>query len=88
MSVKEYRFFGQVQEVNDIGETTDAGWSVFCTWVKQEDYARLKAEVERLRKAGDALYENHLEGMQIVGWEVEDCPLMMAWNAAKEGKQS
>lgn len=47
-----------------------------------------EAKIERLLEAGDALYENQLEGMQIVGWEVEDCPLMMAWNAAKEGKPS
>jgi len=45
-----------------------------------------EAKIERLLEAGDALYENQLEGMQIVGWEVEDCPLMMAWNAAKESK--
>ena len=58
-------------------------------WLRTlEENEKLRAEVERLRKAGDALYENQLEGMQIVGWEVEDCPLMMAWNAAKEGKPS
>lgn len=82
MSVKEYRFFGQVQEVNDIGETTDAGWSVFCTWVKQEDYARLQAENERLRRAGDAMADA-LNGDY--NYKL-DC--VEAWNAAKEGKQS
>jgi hypothetical protein len=46
--------------------------------------ARLKAEVERLRKAGDALVLIHCG----------DCPeqhkknCALAWLAAKEGKQS
>jgi hypothetical protein len=45
------------------------------------DYARLKAEVERLTKAGDAMedavIDNGLERMN----EARD-----GWNAAKEGK--
>lgn len=93
MSIKEYRFFGQVQEVNDIGETTDAGWSVFCTWVKQEDYARLQAEVERLRKAGDAVALDYAERIEIEAGEtaktlMKTLPVLREWNAAKEGKQS
>jgi hypothetical protein len=73
-------------------------------WVKWEDYARLKAEVERLTpllgdivsfdeyhkllqqverltKAGDAMADecSNFQG----AW-----PLIKAWNAAKEGKQS
>ena len=50
-------------------------------WVQLEDYEKLKAENERLRKAGDELYY----------WAgAEDCPQRVydAWNAAKEGKQS
>ena len=50
--------------------------------VMYDDYARLKAEVERLRKAGDAL-----AGM--VGYHVpyeDQKDLENAWNAAKEGK--
>jgi hypothetical protein len=42
-------------------------------------YARLKAEVERLRKAGDAVCESPYL------WE--DDPAVIAWRAAKEGKQ-
>ena len=87
MSVKEYRFFGQVQEVNDIGETTDAGWSVFCTWVKQEDYARLQAEVERLTKAGDIMLLALWLGVDEYSKEQKE-KAEQAWNEAKEGKQS
>jgi hypothetical protein len=59
-------------------------------WVKWENYARLKAEVERLRKAGDAMassiqfneeMEQDYNGPTIVRQCVKD------WNAAKEGKQ-
>ena len=52
--------------------------------VMYDDYARLKAEVERLRKAGD-----DLAGM--VGYHVpyeDQIELEKAWNAAKEGKPS
>ena len=52
-------------------------------WVRWEDYARLKAEVERLTKAGDAMTD-------MVDWEVpyeRRKKLEADWNAAKEGKQ-
>ena len=50
----------------------------------EEENARIKAEVERLRKAGDAL-ENW------IAWECESPVgtaegIRDAWNAAKEGK--
>ena len=51
-------------------------------WVKWEDYARLKAEVELLRKDRDLLFDSHktdLEHIQRLHWELR---------AAKEGKQS
>jgi hypothetical protein len=48
MSAKQYKFFGQVQEINDRGETVDAGWSCMATWAQWSDYARLKAEVDAL----------------------------------------
>ena len=56
-------------------------------FVRWSDYARLKAEVERLRKAGDAMEEviwlnGCLSGMQIKERAVK------SWTAAKEGKQS
>jgi hypothetical protein len=63
-------------------------------WVLESDYlnmkesleaenARLKAEVERLRKAGDAMASG-LQGM------AGERPKALAdeWNDAKEGKQS
>jgi hypothetical protein len=53
-------------------------------WVKWEDYARLKADVERLTKAGDAMAEELIQeyGREVClkfGW-------FKGWNAAKEGK--
>jgi hypothetical protein len=46
-----------------------------------QENARLKAEVERLTKAGDAMADecSNFQG----AW-----PLIKDWNAAKEGKQS
>lgn len=50
-------------------------------YVLHSDYARLKAEVERLTKAGDAMADecSNFQG----AW-----PLIKDWHAAKEGKQS
>lgn len=42
------------------------------------EYAKLQAENERLRKAGD----------ELAGWFLDYHPSAIAWNAAKEGKQS
>ena len=47
---------------------------------EQEENARLKAEVERLRKAGDYLADH-------LAHEFGTCPSIEIWNAAKEGKQ-
>jgi uncharacterized small protein (DUF1192 family) len=47
----------------------------------QEENARLKAEVERLRKAGDAMERS-------LAFEYPDSPKVKDWNAAKEGKPS
>lgn len=55
----------------------------------ESENARLKAEVERLRKAGDDLYKSMLEigcnemadNFQYDAWWGS----MKAWNAAKEG---
>ena len=46
----------------------------------ENDIARLKAEVERLTKAGDEMALN----LTHIGWNI----CVEAWNAAKEGKQS
>jgi hypothetical protein len=56
----------------------------------QSENARLKAEVERLAKAGDGLYKSMLEigcnemadNFQYDAWWAS----MNSWNAAKEGK--
>jgi hypothetical protein len=45
-----------------------------------KENARLKAEVERLTKAGDGLCASAYL------WETD--PAVIAWRAAKEGKQS
>ena len=47
------------------------------------EIARLRAEVERLRKAGDWMYN-----AVILNSDMEMDKAMDAWNAAKEGKQS
>jgi len=55
-------------------------------YVRYEDYARLKAEVERLRKAGDAMATNipRMVTCQVTAHEAVD--FINAWNAAKEGR--
>ena len=62
-----------------------------CGWVMwehhKEEVARLKAEVERLRKAGDALVEAIKEMDVIIDMD-SNHPEVSAWNAAKEGKPS
>lgn len=80
-----YRFFGQVQQIDDKGQTVDAGWSCMANWVQYADYARLKAENSRLRKAGDRLVFA-LEAMDIVMDMDSDHPEVAEWNAAKEGQ--
>ena len=83
--------WGQRWNINDDGEMvmSDTGsWveNAYYEYLKAEN-ARLKAEVERLIKAGDALavviaYELRID-------EGEELPIcVQAWNAAKEGKQS
>ena len=55
--------------------------------------ARLKAENERLRKAGDAVALDYAERIEIEAGEtaktlMKIVPVLREWNAAKEGKQS
>lgn len=72
----------------DVMESAENG-----QYVKWRDYAwllsekqRLQAEVERLRKAGDAMQEDLL--IQVWPWNRKHFPSIKAWNAAKNGKQS
>ena len=53
---------------------------------QKEEIARLKAEVERLRKAGDAMADEMLQ--EYGRKECLKINSFNAWNAAKEGKQS
>jgi hypothetical protein len=59
-----------------------------CGWVSYEDYDRLKAEVNRLTKAGNAMaeiFKNQMDNEpDSVGYLQEQ--LVNRWNAAKEGK--
>jgi hypothetical protein len=53
----------------------------------------LKAEVERLRKAGDAVALDYAERIEIEAGEtaktlMKTVPVLREWNAAKEGKPS
>jgi hypothetical protein len=57
-------------------------------YVLHSDYERLKAEVERLNKAGDAMWNALLCSGCSECMGMYDCHEdgMKAWNAAKEGK--
>ena len=52
--------------------------------VAMQENARLKAKVERLTQAGDAMAEELSACYREEGWE----DTIQRWNAAKEGKQS
>ena len=56
-----------------------------CTKMLAE-YARLKAEVERLRKAGDAMADEIIGCYNAEGYDPADSETLPKWNAAKEGK--
>lgn len=47
----------------------------------------LKAEVERLRKAGDAMAREIIGCYRAEGYDPADSETLPKWNAAKEGKQ-
>lgn len=61
--------------------------SSFVTAVPVEEYEKLKAEVERLRKAGDEL-EQEVIGCYFEQDDPADSESIRAWRVAKEGKQS
>jgi len=52
-------------------------------WVLYEDYARLKAEVERLTKAGDAMADELIR-LEAAFNNIESAEAQM-WYIAKEG---
>jgi len=61
-------------------------------FVDYQDYARLKAEVERLREAGDLLAVHYTALSKCVtpnnakSGSINDWTSVIDWNAAKEGK--
>jgi len=60
--------------------------SSFVTAVPSEEYEKLKAEVERLRKAGDEVIHEWSSGH---GTDFENfTKALWVWTVAKEGKQS
>ena len=76
---KRYRIVVSVQD-NEKGE-----------YVLYEDYARLKAEVERLTKAGDAMASSiqfNEEMSQDYNGPTIVYQCVQRWNAAKEGKSN
>ena len=62
-----------------------------CGWVHwrehKDEVARLKAEVERLRKAGDAMVSHIRKGEEVLFECLDSDEVINDWNAAKEGKQ-
>ena len=78
--------------------------SLWGDWVRFGDYARLKAEVERLRASSFVTavpveqYERVIKAGDAMAkrteffqkrWDADElCQEVEAWNAAKEGKQS
>lgn len=59
----------------------------------RDEIYRLQAEVERLRKAGDAVALDYAERIEIEAGEtaktlMKTLPVLREWNAAKEGKPS
>ena len=52
----------------------------------QWEVERLKAEVERLRKAGDAMAQEIIGCYRAEGYDPADSESLRAWRAAKEGR--
>jgi len=87
--------FDLLDESIKLGPSTIPLSPGYYIWKESEQYAlkenaRLKAEVERLTKAGDAFYESEINyyGEQILNDPKHHSGHMCRdWNAAKEGKQ-
>ena len=86
---KRYRLyrhgFKPLQTANGLWPIDESlGEAPLCDYVRYEDYVMLKAKVERLTKAGDAMAD-------FCGWSFTkpdaSVRLVSEWNAAKEGKQ-
>ena len=88
--MSEQMKWGQRWNINDDGVMvmSDTGsWveNAYYEYLKA-DNARLKAEVERLRKAGDELLREWSSGDETDARNFKKG--LVLWNAAKEGKQS
>ena len=60
---------------------------LYADTLRRDDIKTLKAHIERLTKAGDAMAESWIDGLRAINWEAEDVKELRDWNAAKEGKQ-
>lgn len=81
------RYMSDVYELGAKGYSCILKQHAEGEFVRYQDYARLKEEVERLTKAGDMM--NVTLNAYYNGWPydlliVRD--VMLRWNAAKEGK--
>jgi|GEM_PF-3466158 len=76
----------------DIDENGVCTHQLDGAFVSYDDYARLKAEVERLTKAGDLLAVHYTALSKCVtpnnakSGSINDWTSVIDWNAAKEGK--
>ena len=59
---------------------------LYADTLRRDDIKTLKAHIERLTKAGDAMRDD-LEALTKSTW-FNKCKSVKKWNAAKEGKQS
>jgi hypothetical protein len=82
MSVKNYEYISDGYSARFLDPKTGHA-APKGEYVTLKDYARLKAEVERLRKAGDWMFN-----AIILNSDKDIGQAMDAWLAAKEGKPS
>ena len=66
---------------------------LYAAELAKDDIKTLKAEIERLRKAGDAVALDYAERIEIEAGNpaktlMKTVPVLRDWNAAKEGKPS
>lgn len=85
---KRYSFYAVIMHHIDGPDTAEIRFSrendgMFVQW---EDYARLKAEVERLRKAGDAMAELLFIEPGYIGSNKQEA--VINWCKLTEGKPS
>ena len=76
------RYYGECRWVNQLDGKLQMDVTLRAVIKFDSEVTRLKAEVERLTKAGDEMHRAIKVSDPILDWKIE------LWNAAKEGKQS